>query len=184
MAPYRATQTDLDTSYARSAKTGRDSPELLLPNIRSSFRLPLLDDKLSVFQALEQSIRLVVTDPAEVRYLSPFDGTVCVDVLEYHLLLLNRIEADLSDITGFLPSFPINLDAQCIGPAAACVGQTRIHLDEVEGLGSFLELEVFLQEGQQPEEGTAIATALMEKLGVKREDLIAGAYIDLIKKRS
>ena len=44
---------------ARSAKTGRDSPELLLPNIRSSFRLPLLDDKLSVFQALEQSIRLV-----------------------------------------------------------------------------------------------------------------------------
>ena len=64
------------------------------------------------------------------------------------------------------------------------VGQTRIHLDEVEGLGNFLELEVVLQNGQKPEEGTAIATALMEKLGVKKEDLIAGAYIDLIKKRS
>jgi len=64
------------------------------------------------------------------------------------------------------------------------VGQTRIHIDEVEGLGSFLELEVVLQEGQQPEEGMAIATALMEKLGVKKKDLIAGAYIDLIKKRS
>jgi adenylate cyclase len=60
------------------------------------------------------------------------------------------------------------------------VGQTRIHLDEVEGLGNFLELEVVLQEGQQPEDGMAIAAGLMKKLGVKREDLIAGAYIDLI----
>ena len=64
------------------------------------------------------------------------------------------------------------------------VGQTRIHIDEVEGLGSFLELEVVIQEGQQPEEGTAIATSLMEKLGVKKKNLVAGAYIDLIKKRS
>jgi len=60
------------------------------------------------------------------------------------------------------------------------VGQTRIHLDAVEGLGSFLELEAVLQEGQQPEEGMAIATALMQKLGVKKKDLVAGAYIDLI----
>ncbi|MDI6754191.1 MAG: class IV adenylate cyclase [Thermodesulfobacteriota bacterium] len=63
-------------------------------------------------------------------------------------------------------------------------GKTRIHLDEVEGLGNYLELEVILQEGQRAEDGMAIATALMEKLGVKNEDLIAGAYIDLIKKRS
>jgi predicted adenylyl cyclase CyaB len=64
------------------------------------------------------------------------------------------------------------------------VGQTRIHLDEVEGLGNFLELEVVLQNGQKPEEGMAIAAGLMEKLGVKKEDLIAGAYIDLIKQRN
>jgi len=64
------------------------------------------------------------------------------------------------------------------------VGQTRIHLDEVEGLGSFLELEVVLQNGQKPEEGMAIAAGLMKKLGVKREDLIARAYIDLIKQRN
>jgi predicted adenylyl cyclase CyaB len=63
------------------------------------------------------------------------------------------------------------------------VGQTRIHIDEVEDLGNFLELEVVLQEGQRAEDGMTIATALMEKLGVKKEDLIAEAYIDLIKKR-
>jgi len=64
------------------------------------------------------------------------------------------------------------------------LGQTRIHLDEVEGLGNFLELEVVLQEGQKPEDGMAIATDFMKKLGVKKKDLVAGAYIDLNKKRS
>ena len=64
------------------------------------------------------------------------------------------------------------------------VGQSRIHLDEVKELGNFLELEVVLQEGQQPEDGMAIAAGLMKKLGVKKEDLIAGAYIDLISQNS
>jgi predicted adenylyl cyclase CyaB len=64
------------------------------------------------------------------------------------------------------------------------VGQTRIHLDEVENLGNFLELEVMLQEGQRAEDGMAIANKLMEKLGVKKKNLITSAYIDLIKKRS
>jgi len=54
----------------------------------------------------------------------------------------------------------------------------------VEELGNFLELEVVLQEGQKAEEGIAIATNLMEKLGVKKEDLIAGAYVDLISQNS
>jgi predicted adenylyl cyclase CyaB len=64
------------------------------------------------------------------------------------------------------------------------IGQTRIHLDEVEGLGNFLELEVVLQEGQKAEEGMVIVAELMEKLGIKKEDLIAEAYVDLIKKEN
>jgi predicted adenylyl cyclase CyaB len=59
-------------------------------------------------------------------------------------------------------------------------GQTRIHLDEVEGLGDFMELEVVLQPGQSDEEGQAIASDLMKKLGVRDEDLIQGAYMDLL----
>jgi predicted adenylyl cyclase CyaB len=61
------------------------------------------------------------------------------------------------------------------------VGQTRIHLDEVQGLGQFMELEVVLQPGQTDAEGQAIAESLMRKLGVQDQDLIASAYLDLLE---
>jgi predicted adenylyl cyclase CyaB len=59
------------------------------------------------------------------------------------------------------------------------VGHTRIHLDEVEGLGSFVELEFVMHLGQEMKEGTATLQALMKQLGVREEDLVAGAYVDL-----
>jgi predicted adenylyl cyclase CyaB len=61
------------------------------------------------------------------------------------------------------------------------VGQTRLHLDEVEGLGQFMELEVVLRPGQTDAEGQAIARNLMTRLGVPEEDLLSAAYIDLIE---
>ncbi len=60
------------------------------------------------------------------------------------------------------------------------VGQTRIHLDEVEGLGAFLELEVVLRPEQEAAEGERIATELMRELGVAADDLEGGAYADLL----
>ena len=61
-------------------------------------------------------------------------------------------------------------------------GQTRIHLDDVEGLGQFMELEVVLRDGQSDAEGQAIAEGLMTALGVGKEDLLEGAYMDLLEK--
>ncbi|HEY9527849.1 MAG TPA: class IV adenylate cyclase [Anaerolineales bacterium] len=61
------------------------------------------------------------------------------------------------------------------------VGQTRVHLDDVEGLGQFMELEVVMQEGQSDAEGQAIAESLMTSLGVERSDLLEGAYMDLLE---
>ncbi|MBA2117476.1 class IV adenylate cyclase [Bremerella alba] len=58
------------------------------------------------------------------------------------------------------------------------IGQTRIHLDEVEDLGSYLELEVVLDPSQAEPEGEAIAHHLMQKLGIQSEDLVEGAYLD------
>ncbi len=61
------------------------------------------------------------------------------------------------------------------------VGRTRIHLDDVEGLGSFIELEVVLSEGEQEAEGHDTASGLIEKLGVQQGDLVDRAYVDLLQ---
>jgi len=60
-------------------------------------------------------------------------------------------------------------------------GQTRIHLDDVERLGHFMELEVVLRDGQSEAEGQVIAEDLMRRLGVREEALLEGAYMDLIE---
>ncbi len=54
-------------------------------------------------------------------------------------------------------------------------GTTRIHLDEVEGLGTFMELEVPNKEGS--------ITDLMDKLEIRETDLISGAYADLLEQK-
>jgi predicted adenylyl cyclase CyaB len=62
------------------------------------------------------------------------------------------------------------------------VGQTRIHFDEVEDLGKFIELEVMLRQGENAESGAAIAEDLMIKLRIGKIDLIESAYVDLLEK--
>ncbi|MEN9417860.1 MAG: hypothetical protein RI988_1480 [Pseudomonadota bacterium] len=60
-------------------------------------------------------------------------------------------------------------------------GATRIHLDEVEGLGHFMELEVVMREGQADAEGVATAEALMHALGLAEAPRLAAAYVDLLE---
>jgi predicted adenylyl cyclase CyaB len=60
------------------------------------------------------------------------------------------------------------------------IGRTRVHLDRVDGLGDFLELEVVLAEEEQPETGVKIAYDLLEKLEISPSQLIDEAYIDLL----
>jgi predicted adenylyl cyclase CyaB len=61
-------------------------------------------------------------------------------------------------------------------------GRTRIHLDRVEGLGDFLELEVVLAEQEPTNEGVAVAHAIMRTLGVESSQLVDGAYLDLLSR--
>jgi adenylate cyclase len=61
------------------------------------------------------------------------------------------------------------------------VHKTRIHLDSVEGLGEFVELEVVMSAEDAVEDGISIAGSLMAQLGIESKDLIEESYIDLIE---
>lgn len=61
------------------------------------------------------------------------------------------------------------------------IDQTRVHIDEVLGLGSFVELEVELEAVQETSEGEAVARELMKRLDLREEDMVAESYIDLLE---
>jgi len=63
-------------------------------------------------------------------------------------------------------------------------GRTRIHLDDVAGLGSFLELEVVLEDGESTEAGVRVAHEVMAQLGVEPSQLVEAAYVDLLRARA
>jgi predicted adenylyl cyclase CyaB len=60
------------------------------------------------------------------------------------------------------------------------VGSTRIHLDRVEQLGDFMEVEVVLGDSLDVEPGERIAVDLMRSFGIRESDLVATAYADLL----
>ena len=75
------------------------------------------------------------------------------------------------------------------------VDQTRIHLDRVDGLGTFLELEVVLGEPTESSEenlpnanhaqtlvqnGDKVAHDILTRLEVDQSSLVSGAYLDLL----
>ena len=59
-------------------------------------------------------------------------------------------------------------------------GQTRIHLDAVEGLGHFIELEYLVHPGEDLDRADGVLRALMGELEIVEEDLVPQAYIDLL----
>ena len=63
------------------------------------------------------------------------------------------------------------------------IGRTRVHLDQVERLGEFMELEVVLEEGEPPAVGVHEANTIMERLGIAPQQLLEGAYVDLLARR-
>jgi adenylate cyclase len=63
------------------------------------------------------------------------------------------------------------------------IGQTRVHLDHVQSLGDFVELEVVLAEDQDVGAGFATVHRLMASLGISDDQLVEKAYIDLLLER-
>jgi predicted adenylyl cyclase CyaB len=56
----------------------------------------------------------------------------------------------------------------------------RIHLDEVNGLGTFVEFEAVMEAGESDEVGYQKVAALREALGIADGDLVGVSYSDLL----
>lgn len=57
----------------------------------------------------------------------------------------------------------------------------RVHIDEVENLGNFVEVEAVLGEGIAPEAARAEAQTLLRQFGIRASDLITGSYAELLE---
>jgi adenylate cyclase class 2 len=87
-------------------------------------------------------------------------------------------EADL--VKGLLADLLGQKSEVCKTREVYLIGNVRVHLDEVEDLGSFLEFEaVFSEEADQPREQIKV-NDLMKEFGVRQDDLCEGSYPDLI----
>jgi predicted adenylyl cyclase CyaB len=62
-------------------------------------------------------------------------------------------------------------------------GHVRLHLDCVDGLGEFGEIEAVIAEGDDPERSRAAVDELLAALGVARADLIGVSYFELARRR-
>lgn len=58
-------------------------------------------------------------------------------------------------------------------------GRTRIHLDQVEGLGDFLELEVVLTDEESTAPGAGEAERILAELSLAGARRLPGSYADL-----
>ena len=56
----------------------------------------------------------------------------------------------------------------------------RIHLDEVDGLGSFIEFEAVLPDAGDPETARAKVARLRSELGIEDDSLVSVGYADLL----
>jgi adenylate cyclase class 2 len=57
----------------------------------------------------------------------------------------------------------------------------RIHIDEVKGLGSFVEFEVLVNRGK--EQAKRLMDILILEFGISRQSSIAGSYVDMLTKK-
>ncbi len=55
----------------------------------------------------------------------------------------------------------------------------RFHLDRVEGLGEFGEIEAVIADGDDPERSRAAVDELLQALDIGRSELIDGSYFEL-----
>ncbi|WP_458114584.1 class IV adenylate cyclase [Arthrobacter sp. R1-13] len=60
------------------------------------------------------------------------------------------------------------------------IGQTRVYLDQMDGLGEFLEVEVSVDDTLEYDAAVLEANRLLAVLGIEDSAHVEGAYVDLL----
>jgi adenylate cyclase class IV len=155
-----------------------DSVEALLPTARA-----LADGDAEL---IEQHDRFYAVPHGRLKLRRFADGSA--ELIHYHRA--DSVDARLSDYARVPVADPAALHqalSRGLGDAGRVkkrrlllmCGATRLHLDRVEGLGDFIEIEVVLRSDQSEDEGRVIAERLMQRLGLRDAPRVAGAYRDL-----
>ena len=167
-------------------------------NIEIKARVPSLDALLPQVRALaDRGPELIAQDDT---FFACADGRLKLRVFapgHGELIAYRRADASGPKASDYLitpVADPVSLRATLSRALGVCgrvvkqrtlflVGRTRVHLDRVDGLGEFLELEVVLNDGEDETHGVAEAHALLQRLQVDASQLVAGAYVDLLAAR-
>ncbi len=161
----KARVTDFE-ALCRRAESMSDTPVEVLDQRDTFFAVPRGRLKL----------RVLAPDACELIYYERPDDAGA-KVSEYYIVRSSDPETFLKVLSAALEIRGVVAKRRFLYR----IGRGRVHLDDVEGLGTFMELEVVLDEGQSSEEGHAIAGKLLEDLEIGETDRVSGAYIDLLQ---
>jgi predicted adenylyl cyclase CyaB len=157
-------------------------------------------------RAVEKQVAsLADSGPEEIRQRDVFFRTLCgrLKLRIFHARRGELIYYERADRRGPKLSTYVRVETNCPSAVQAALskacgvrgvvekrrrvylaGRTRIHLDDVVGLGAFLELEVVLSARENPRQGRKVAERLMRRLGISKKNLVDCAYLDLILRSS
>lgn len=162
---------DLQGVETRATAIAMPNPILFLRKVDTYFHIPEGRFKLREKSGAEEGAELIFYRRPDVTSLKRCDYEIAA-VDEPHKLK--------------------NLLAETLGIRTVVSKQrkvyfyenARIHIDQVEGLGSFLEIEVVMAADSPDDTGILLMHQLMEVLSIDREDLLNCSYCDLVEKNS
>lgn len=155
---------DLDGLSERARAAGGSQEELIIQE-DVFFRVPIGKLKLRVFE--DGHGELIRYRRAEGNEPRPSDYSIASTPTP------GTLRTILADVLG-------EIGVVCKRRRLIMIGQTRVHLDDVENLGTFVELEVVLSERDTEQHGRAVALDLMDTLGIDSSRLLSESYVDLL----
>jgi predicted adenylyl cyclase CyaB len=152
-------------------------------------RVSALDGRYLATLAQRDTYFHVVHGRLKLREITPDDGAPSAELIQYDRA--NRAEARGSNyVIAPVPDADALRIAltRALGVRAVVTKtrrlylwrSTRIHLDRVDGLGAFLELETVITD-QSDAEAAAELAAAATALGVRDEDRLSLSYVDLVE---